>query len=178
MRYIQGLPIDGITLRSPEERDAEAMIALLKQVFGETPYLLRTPEEFGLSVEDERKWLRAREDDPRGAFIVAWDGDRPVGTVSVMEVSPLSRLRHRSRLGICLLKAYWGRGIGTRMMETALELARDSGFLQLELDVDAENERAIALYWRFGFEEYGRLPGATRRDGQFFDEILMVKSLK
>ena len=50
MRYIQGLPIDGITLRSPEERDAEAMIALLKQVFGETPYLLRTPEEFGLSV--------------------------------------------------------------------------------------------------------------------------------
>ena len=167
MRYIQGLPIDGITLRSPEERDAEAMIALLKQVFGETPYLLRTPEEFGLSVEDERKWLRAREDDPRGAFIVAWDGDRPVGTVSVMEVSPLSRLRHRSRLGICLLKAYWGRGVGTRMMETALEL-----------EVDAENERAIALYRRFGFEEYGRLPGATRRDGQFFDELLMVKSLK
>ena len=97
LRYIQGLPIDGITLRSPEKRDAEAMIALLKQVFGETPYLLRTPEEFGLSVEDERKWLRAREDDPRGAFIVAWDGDRPVGTVSVMEVSPLSRLRHHGR---------------------------------------------------------------------------------
>ena len=110
--------------------------------------------------------------------LVAWDGDRPVGTVSVMEVSPLSRLRHRSRLGICLLKAYWGRGVGTRMMETALELARDSGFLQLELEVDAENERAIALYRRFGFEEYGRLPGAAHRDGQFFDEILMVKSLK
>ncbi len=64
------------------------------------------------------------------------------------------------------------------MMETALELARGSGFLQLELEVDAENERAIGLYKRFGFEEYGRLTNAIRRDGQFFDEILMVKSLK
>ena len=57
-------------------------------------------------------------------------------------------------------------------------MARSAGFLHLELEVDAENERAISMYKRFGFEEYGRLPGAIRRDGQFFDELLMVKSLK
>lgn len=178
MRYIQGMEIDGIRLQSPDENDAEAIISLMKQVMDETPYLACSSEEFDMTVEDERRFLRARADDPRDTFIAAWSDGAPIGTVSVRAVGAKSRERHRSRLGICLLRAYWGRGVGTRMMETALELARDSGFLQLELEVDAENQRAIALYRRFGFEEYGRLPGATRRDGQFFDELLMVKSLR
>ena len=174
MRYIQGMEIDGIRLQSPDENDAEALIALMKQVLDETPYLACSSEEFDMTVEDERRFLRARADDPRDTFLAAWSG----GTVSVRAVGTRSRERHRAMLGICLLRAYWGRGVGSRMLEAALDMARSAGFLQLELEVDAENERAINMYKRFGFEEYGRLPGAIRRDGQFFDEILMVKSLK
>ena len=33
-------------LRSVEPEDAERMIAYMKIMLGETPYLLRTPEEF------------------------------------------------------------------------------------------------------------------------------------
>ena len=178
MRYIQGMEIDGIRLQSPDENDAEAIIALMKQVMDETPYLACSSEEFDMTVEDERRFLRARADDPRDAFLAAWSDGAPIGTVSVRAVGAKSRERHRAMLGICLLRAYWGRGVGSRMLETALDMARSAGFLQLELEVDAENGRAIGLYKRFGFQEYGRLTNAIRRDGQFFDEILMVKSLK
>ena len=173
MRYIQGLEIDGIRLQSPDENDAEAIISLMKQVMDETPYLACSSEEFDMTVEDERRFLRARADDPRDTFIAAWSDGAPIGTVSVRAVGAKSRERHRAMLG-----AYWGRGVGSRMLETALDMARSAGFLQLELEVDAENQRAIRMYQRFGFQEYGRLTNAIRRDGQFFDEILMVKSLK
>lgn len=178
MRYLQGMEIDGIRLRSPDENDAEAILSLMKQVLDETPFLSCSSEEFDMTVEDERRFLRTRADDPRDAFIVAWSDGAPIGTVSVRAVGTKSRERHRAMLGISLLRAYWGRGIGSRMLETALDAARSAGFLQLELEVDAENQRAIRLYQRFGFREYGRLPNAIRRDGQFFDELLMVKSLK
>lgn len=178
MRYIQGMEIDGIRLQSPDENDAEAIISLMKQVMDETPYLACSSEEFDMTVEDERRFLRARADDPRDTFIAAWSDGAPIGTVSVRAVGAKSRERHRAMLGICLLRAYWGRGVGSRMLETALDMARNAGFLQLELEVDAENQRAIRMYQRFGFQEYGRLTNAIRRDGQFFDELLMVKSLK
>ena len=178
MRYIQGMEIDGIRLQSPDENDAEAIIALMKQVMDETPYLACSSEEFDMTVEDERRFLRARADDPRDTFIAAWSDGAPIGTGSGRAVGAKSRERHRAMLGICLLRAYWGRGVGSRMLETVLDMARSAGFLQLELEVDAENQRAIRMYQRFGFQEYGRLTNAIRRDGQFFDEILMVKSLK
>ena len=106
MRYIQGMEIDGIRLQSPEESDAEALIALMKQVLDETPYLACSSEEFDMTVEDERRFLRARADDPRDAFLAAWSGGRPVGTVSVRAVGAKSRERHRAMLGICLLRTY------------------------------------------------------------------------
>ncbi len=52
-------------LRSVEPEDAEHMISYMKIMLGETPFLLRTPEEFDYSVEGEAKVLTRRRDDPR-----------------------------------------------------------------------------------------------------------------
>ena len=41
-------------------------------------------------------------------------------------------------------------------MNACIECARNAGYVQLELNVVAENTRAIAMYERAGFVEYGR----------------------
>jgi len=58
---------------------------------------------------------------------------------------------------ICILHigvdpAYWGRGIGGRIVSHLLELGRQQGRSVAELDVVFENARAQTLYERLGFK--------------------------
>ena len=69
-------------------------------------------------------------------------------------------------------------GIGTAMIEYLCELAAKVGWQQLDLEVVAENEQAIALYKKCGFLETGRRHNALLiDDGSLHDEILMYKKL-
>lgn len=52
---------------------------------------------------------------------------------------------HRGRLGMGILPAYRGKGLGRRLIETTLRAAQNSGFARVELDVYEDNARAIAL---------------------------------
>lgn len=178
MRYIQGMIIGGIELRTPGSADAETMIAFMKQSYSETPFLSSMPEEFDVSVEEELEFLRRHERSEKDCMIGAWIGGRLAGTVRLSAVRDNYRLRHRAKVGVSVLKEFWGRGVGSMLMDAALNTAASAGYRQVELEVCADNERAIRLYKKFGFEEYGRLPQAMRRSyDTFMDEILMVKRL-
>ena len=70
------------------------------------------------------------------------------------------------------------RGIGTALMEHCIRYTEKVGFLQLELDVVADNESAVKLCKRHGFVEFGRNPlGFRRRDGSWQELILMRREL-
>src|SRR4030095_12783639 len=82
-------------------------------------------------------------------FIASAD-DKVVGWC---DVSPKPRpvFRHSGILGIGVTKPYRGRGIGTALIGTTLEAARAKGLTRIELTVRTDNDRAKALYERFGF---------------------------
>ena len=165
-------------LRSVEPEDAGRMIAYMKRMLGETPYLLRSPEEFDYSVEGEAEVLRRRRDDPRALMILAEvDGE----IIAVSDVTPMgakSRTLHRSVLGMSVRQDYWRLGIGSAMMERLIDHARQSGFEQIELEVVSVNQRAIGLYVKYGFQVYGTRPhGIKYADGSYADDYLMRKTL-
>ena len=63
-------------------------------------------------------------------------------------------------------------------MKTALMRNRKAGYAQLELTVAAENTRAIALYEKEGFVEYGRNPrGFLSRTSGFKEVVYMLPEL-
>jgi RimJ/RimL family protein N-acetyltransferase len=76
-------------------------------------------------------------------------------------------------LGVGLLPAWRGQGVGERLMRPALEAARALGLSRVELRVRADNERAISLYRKLGFVLEGRCRRATRVDNEFYDVIIM-----
>jgi putative acetyltransferase len=73
---------------------------------------------------------------------------------------------------------YAGRGVGERLIRTALDYSRNwLGITRMELEVFHDNERALRLYERLGFEREGVMRQAALRDGQLRDVVMMAKLL-
>ncbi len=142
------------------------MIAYMKIMLSETPFLLRTPEEFDYSVEGEADVLRRRRDDPRALMILAEADGEIVAASDVTPMGVKSRTLHRASLGMSVRQDYWRLGIGSAMMERLIIHARQAGFEQIELEVVSANRRAISLYTKYGFQVYGTRPhGLKYADG-------------
>ena len=82
---------------------------------------------------------------------------------------------HSGRLGMGLMPLYRGRGLGARLLLSALERATAQGLDRIELEVYASNTRAIALYERAGFVREGVKRAARRLDGRVEDSVLMAR---
>lgn len=69
---------------------------------------------------------------------------------------------------------FGGLGIGQALTDACIECAKRAGYVQLELQVVAENKHALSLYEKTGFIEYGRNPkGFYSRTGVFQEVIHM-----
>ena len=165
-------------LRFAEPEDAARIISYMKIMLGETPFLLRTPEEFDYAAEEEAEILKRWRDNPRGLMLVA-EADGEIAAVS--SVGPLggkNRVLHRATLGISVRRDFWGLGIGSALMERLIACARQAGFEQIELEAVSANRRAISLYVKFGFQVYGTRPhGMKYPDGSYDNDYLMVRKL-
>lgn len=160
--------------RSPEAADAKAMCEYLLATAEETHFLVRYPEETSADLEEEAHFLQMLAESESNFMIAAFDGQKVAGNVAVSRISARYKMAHRAELGIAIRREYWNEGIGQWLMKAAITEARRVGYEQLELGVFADNARAIALYEKLGFLEYGRGPRAFRlKDGTYIDEVLM-----
>ena len=161
---------DGRTaiFRSPLPSDAEAALEYMKITAGETPYLLRTPEEIRLSVADEEKFLSRFPDNPNSTMILCFVEGKLAGNCQIDRRTKLKN-RHRASVAIALRKEFWNLGIGTALFEEMIAIAENWGVLQVELEVPIEmgNEFQSAigeLQWEFRVEEYPVKPGPQTGD--------------
>ena len=85
-------------------------------------------------------------------------------------------MRHGATLGILVHTDYQDQGVGTALMKTLLDLADNWLMLvRVELEVFADNERAIHLYEKFGFEKEGLMRMSAVRGGTYMDEYKMAR---
>jgi len=86
------------------------------------------------------------------------------------------RTRHSSSIGMMVHRDYQGMGVGTKLMETLLDIADNWLMLQrVELNVFTDNEKAIRLYKKFGFEVEGTMKKAVIQNGRYIDEHIMAR---
>ena len=165
-------------LRAAEPDDALEMIDYLKNTAGETPFLLRYPDEADFTEEAERRILQNWLDDPSGIMLNAWVDGRLAGNCALMPKGGRRKIRHRAEIAIAVRRSCWGLGLGGALLNRVLMLAKALGYEQLELEVIDGNDRALRLYERLGFVQTGRTPRAFRYDdGSYRDEIQMVLRL-
>lgn len=166
-----------LTVRSLCADDAEALSAFRYATFSETHFLARYPEEYEQNLDAMREGLAYSAESARSFEVGAFAGEKLAGEFGVGQM-PHIKCCHRAGMGISVLKEYWGCGLGSYLMQLAVDQTRANGFEQLELGVYSDNVRAIHLYEKFGFERYGVQPRAFKlKDGTYRDEVIMVKML-
>ena len=100
-------------------------------------------------VADSRAFIEGLV--PNDHNLVAAAEDETVIGAAGLCVCSNPRMRHVGSVGIFVHTDWQGRGVGTALMETLLDLADNwLMLLRVELEVYADNERAIALYERWG----------------------------
>lgn len=164
-------------LRSPQLEDAEEMLAYLQQTAAETHFLLREPEDVTDTVDSERLFIQQILDSEAQLMIVAMVDGKLAGNCG-LTFKTYSKVKHRSEIGLGLLKEFWGLGIGSALFDEMFTAARAHGCTQMELKVIEGNQRGLALYQKTGFKIIGTIPNAIcLNDGTLLEEYIMVKQL-
>lgn len=162
-------------MRNGTESDGQAVFDNFNLTHGETDYLLSYPEENSFDAERESRFLKEKTESENEVELVAVVDNAVVGTAGIEAVGTKYKVRHRARFGISVAKAFWGLGIGQALMTACIECARAAGYVQLELNVVAANERALAMYRKAGFVEFGRNPKGFRSRTAGFQEVIDMR---
>lgn len=122
-------------------------------------------------------WRKRLTEPPEGMFgLVACAENELVGHLGLHTYPNSPRRRHVAHLGMAVRDDWQGKGVGSALMQAALDLAdKWLNLSRLELDVYTDNEPAIRLYKKFGFGVEGTLVRFAYRDGQYVDAYLMAR---
>jgi RimJ/RimL family protein N-acetyltransferase len=166
------IPGETINLRAVERQD----VHLLHRWFNDPAVMdgwgwsapARSMQMVAGQVED---WLAREITFGRPEALIAESlAAAPIGLVIVRIDRPEAR---SVELSLLVDADHWGQGFGTDMMQTILEACFDGwGVHRIGVRVEEDNERALALYRRFGFREEGRFRQAAFREGRHADVLL------
>ena len=156
-----------ITIRTADPSDAEAMLKCYT-----APLAARNTLQIPYrSLESVREQLT--KSGAGDHLLVAEIVGEVVGVIG-LHTSSRPRVNHKAEVGMMVHDDWQGKGVGAALMRAVIELAdKWLNLTRIELSVFTDNESAIALYRKFGFEIEGTLRKYAFRDGEFVDAFAM-----
>jgi len=156
-------------LRAIRSSDAEGMCRLANMP-GYRRGTLRQPFE---SVDSWQRRIDKRS--ASDLWIVAELGGVLVGN-GALQGKTNPRNNHVAELGMGVADDVAGRGIGTQILLALLDTADNwRGWKRIQLEVFVDNEPAVALYKKHGFQIEGTQVKSSFRDGAYVDTYAMAR---
>jgi putative acetyltransferase len=110
----------------------------------------------------------------RDLLLGAFRSERLVGAAGLHRSK--GRRSHAAWLGVGVADDVQGQGVGSALIEALIDAADNwLDIRRIELTVYHDNEAAIRLYERFGFEREGVHRAASFRDGKYVDVVAMAR---
>ncbi|SHH96291.1 MULTISPECIES: GNAT family N-acetyltransferase [Virgibacillus] len=160
-------------IRSAKNIDAKELSEIRLQIDGETENLDREKGEAFIDIQGFEELIKTDTENKKNLFLVAVIHDKIVG-FSRCEGNRLKRFAHKVEFGVCILKDYWGYGIGKNLLKESIAWADSNGIKKITLNVLETNEKAINLYENFGFKTEGILKNdKLLSDKEYYNTIVM-----
>lgn len=161
--------MSNIIIRSTEPEDASALKAIYE-----------CPNAYGGTLQlphpSNQMWVERLDKIPEGVygFVAEIDGE-VVGNLG-FHCAMNPRRKHSGYLGMGIKDSYQGMGVGSALMAAMIDLTDNwLDIRRIELTVFTDNERAIALYKKFGFDVEGEAKSFAFRNGEYVDAYYMAR---
>ena len=132
-------------IRKIREEDLRVLAALNAEIFNDN-----TEEQTLVTFKDA--WGRKIGN----ACLVAEENQEIIGAIIIEK--KVTFLKKSSGITSFFVKKEWqGKGIGRKLMESALAVLKESGYKNVSLTVELDNEKAVSLYEKEGFKPFRML---------------------
>ncbi len=101
---------------------------------------------------------------------------KAIGMCNLITKNQQEERRHVGTLGISIREGFRSFGIGTALINDALDKAKGI-FEIINLEVFSTNPKAKSLYERLGFNVYGKFPEAVKNGDERIDIFLMYRRI-
>jgi len=161
-------------IRQVEIVDVKELRKLYGSIVDENiPYILRNSVP---SVKEEKRFIQSVVDSG-GTIVVSEGADGCLIGMLAINRMPHSQLNHRAIFGISVSNPHRGQGIGTRLIQRAMEWCKEHGVTQLSLEVLSSNP-AISLYEKLGFSKIGENNMGIKLDDEYHPVLTMAVAIQ
>ncbi|MDP2589251.1 GNAT family N-acetyltransferase [Vibrio splendidus] len=164
-----------LTIREVAVEDAQGIIDVLNPIIIEARYTILDQT---FTVDEEKAFIESFPE--RGVFSVAVN-ETTSQLLGFQNVEPFATYTkafdHVGIIGTYVDANSRGQGVAKQLFDYTFKAAKAKGYEKLFAYVRADNERALAVYIKQGFEIVGTAKKHGKIGDQYFDEILIEKFL-
>ena len=162
-----------VTIRAARQEDLSGIVGAMRQVVEEMTYI--EAETVADELDHEDVLLRHNEFESRMFFVATVD-DEVVGWAH-LHVPTLEKLSHTAELTVGVLEEYRGMGIGSQLLDRALEWVEANGLEKVYQSVPSTNEEAIEFFEARGWRTEAIREDHYKLEEEFIDEVMMAIDL-
>ena len=163
-----------IEIRPIKKTDSvQASLDFICELINEEVYILYNKKP---TLKEEKKWFNDKLNELKynqQVALTVWDGKKLVGICDAKK----GRMKEvdNTLIGIAILKAYRGRGLGEKLIRAIIKLAKKKlKPKNIYLSAFAENKVALNLYKKVGFKEFARFQKWMKHNGKYYDSVYML----
>ena len=160
-------------IRRAERKDVPAMREIFNEVLRNSNSIYREEE---VSLEERYSWFDEKISHGFPIF-GAYDGEKLIAYAGYGSWRAAQGYRKTVELTIYVDSAYRGSGVGSKLMQTVIDQAKNDGLHVMIGAIDSKNIDSINFHKKFGFVETARMPEVALKHGQWLDLIFMQKQL-
>ena len=162
-------------IRKALELDAKKIIEVMQDAEA-SGFMLYEPNERNIAPESLSKFIASMNAAPKSGFFIA-EVDGTILGYLLLKSENLARTSHRATIAIGVHSSSRGKGVGTQLFDYISDYAKAQQLHRLELTVIENNDQAVHLYKKMGFEVEGVKRDSLLIKGQFANEYYMSKLL-
>lgn len=167
-----------IQIRSAEISDAENLLKTIQKYIVDSEYIPKISEEIKLTIQQEEEWINTFIQKENSLLLIAEYENEIIGNIDITG-SSRTIMQHTGVIGMGMLKEWRNFGLGTELMNLAINWAKDNPILELLwLQVYCENELGVNLYRKMNFKDNGIIKNYFKKNGKYYDNLTMSLSLK